>query len=352
MLVLNCGSSSLKFGVYAPEVICEGEAEEIGGGAGTFWISRGAGGRAVEQVSFADHCAALAHILEQLGDVRYEAVGHRFVHGGPSLRGHARVTPEVMAELNKAVEYAPLHMPSALAVLRGVQEKKPQLPQVVCLDTAFHRHLPAVSRTYALPEKARILGVERYGFHGLSLESIVGQLRPLPRRLVAAHLGNGSSVTAIRDGISIDTSMGLTPTGGVMMGTRCGDLDPGVLIFLLRHGFGGAEELEQLCDHDSGLLGVSGSTSDVRELVKRRATDGRAQLALAMFCYQVRKTIAGMAAALGGVDALVFAGGIGENAAEVRDEIQGGLGFLGNFAVQIVPSREDEQIARITVELA
>ena len=352
MLALNCGSSSLKFGVYAPGVICEGEAEEIGGGAGSFWMQRGSAERATEQVNFRDHSSALAHILNRLKDVSFEAVGHRMVHGGPGLREHVRVNAGVMRELEKAVEYAPLHMPSALAVLRAVQQKMPDVPQVVCLDTAFHRHLPAVSRTYALPEKVRKLGVERYGFHGLSLESIVAQLSPVPTRLVVAHLGNGSSVTAIRDGVSIDTSMGLTPTGGVMMGTRCGDLDPGVLIFLMRHGFAQAEELEEMCDHESGLLGISGVTSDVRELEKQRATNADAVLALDMFCYQVRKTMAGMAAALGGLDAVVFTGGIGEHHAEMREEIARGLGFLGAFEIKTLPAREDEQIARITVLLA
>ncbi len=230
------------------------------------------------------------------------------MHGGPRLREHKLLDAGVAKELEAAVEFAPLHMPTALSVLKAVEQKLPGMPQVICLDTAFHRHMPDVSRTYALPEKVRAMGVERYGFHGLSLESIMAQLRPVPARLVVAHLGNGASITAIREGVSIDTSMGMTPTGGVMMGTRCGDLDPGLLIYLTRHGYGKPEDLERLCDHESGLRGVSGITSDVRELVSRRKADPMADLALRMFCYQVRKTIASMAAALEGLDALVFTG--------------------------------------------
>jgi len=331
--------------------VCEGEAEEIGGQSGSFWLRRLPDAHKAENVSFGDHEAALRHALAVLGTsgyTKFDAVGHRFVHGGPHLRDHARLDAAVLDALECAVEYAPLHMPADLSVLKAVEKRLPGVPQVVCFDTAFHRHMPDVSRTYALPERVQKLGVERYGFHGLSLESIMRQLgrQPgtVPKRLVAAHLGNGASVTAIRDGISIDTSMGMTPTGGVMMGTRCGDLDPGVMIYLSRHGYGKADDMERLCDHESGLFGISGGTSDVRELVRRRKTDAQADLALRMFCYQVQKTIAAMAAALGGIDALVFTGGIGEHAAEVRDEIRRGLSFLREIDVKVLPSLEDEQI--------
>ncbi len=359
ILAINCGSSSLKFGVYACEangtrLIYEGEAEEIGQPSGSFWIRKAGEQREEARLSFADHAAALDHafsILTERAAACFDAAGHRFVHGGPRLREHTLVTAEVLKTLESAVEYAPLHLPAALATLKAVQQKLPGVPQAVCLDTAFHRKMPDVSKTYALPENVRELGVERYGFHGLSLESIVAQLQPIPERLVAAHLGNGSSITAIRNGISVDTSMGLTPTGGVMMGTRCGDLDPGLIVFLLRHGFEGSEQLEQVFDHKSGLLGVSGASSDVRELVSRRAQDSKADLALRMFCYQVRKAIAGMAAALGGLDKLVFTGGIGEHASDLREEICAGLAFLGQFATEVLPSQEDEQIAKNTAKL-
>jgi acetate kinase len=338
ILTLNCGSSSLKFGAYRRDgrevmLVAEGEIEEIG-----------------DQ----DYVAALERALGDLkekGAQNFEAVGHRFVHGGPRLREHFVLDANSQKQLEAAVEFAPLHMPPALAVLHSAKQKMPDVPQVICLDTAFHRHMPDLGRTFALPERVRQLGVERYGFHGLSLESILHQLPRIPSRLVVAHLGNGASVTAIRDGISIDTSMGLTPAGGFLMGTRPGDLDPGVLIYLLRHGFDTPDVLEQICNHESGLLGLSSATSDVRKLTASRAADPRADLALRLFTYQVRKTIAAMAAALGGVDLLVFTGGIGEHATDLLTEIVDALQFLGIGEVRVLPSREDEQIARNTVTL-
>jgi acetate kinase len=344
ILALNCGSSSLKFGAYTSdgvvaEVIYQGEAEEIG-----------------KPHSFPNHTAALLRAFDEMkqhGISDFEAVGHRFVHGGPGLREHKLLDSAVAKELEAAVEYAPLHLPASLAVLKATEEKLPGVPEAICLDTAFHRHMPEVSRTYALPEKIRKLGVERYGFHGLSLESIVAQLPALPDRLVVAHLGNGASITAILKGVSIDTSMGLTPTGGLIMGTRCGDLDPGLMVYLMRHGYAQPEQLERVFDHESGLLGISGMTSDVRSLLESREKNKQAALALEMFCYQVRKTVAGMAAALGGVDVLVFTGGIGEHASALRTEISHGLKFLSSIEldVRVLPSQEDEQIAKNTVRL-
>jgi acetate kinase len=233
-----------------------------------------------------------------------------------------------------------------------MQARSPNAAQIVCLDTAFHRTMPDVSRTLALPADIRDMGVERYGFHGLSLESILEQLSQAPPRLVIAHLGNGASLTAIRNGESIDTTMGLTPTGGIMMGTRCGDLDPGVALYLLRNGFAGSDELEALFDRRSGLLGVSGIASDVRELQRVREQNRQADLALRMFCYEVRKAIAGMAAALGGLDLLLFTGGIGEHATELRNEICSELAFFKAFETRVLPSEEDLQIARIASRLA
>jgi acetate kinase len=241
------------------------------------------------------------------------------------------------------VPFAPLHLPASIEVIEAVSRVMGNLPQVICLDTAFHKDLPDVSKTLPFSRAVRDLGVERYGFHGLSVESIVAQLERVPERLVVAHLGNGSSVTAVLQGKSVDTTMGLTPSGGVMMGTRCGDVDPGVLLYLLQRGMG-ADELETLVDHESGLKGVSGRSSDVRELKT-------GELALRMFSYQVKKAIAGMAAALGGLDLLVFTGGIGEHAAGIRDEITSGVAFLGDFEVRTLPSQEDLQIARITERL-
>ncbi len=366
ILALNCGSSSLKFGLYSAdpnnaEAICEGEAEEIGGEHARFWYQR-KGESKVEEAQgegFRDHSAALKHCLDLLTKFdtpKPDAVGHRFVHGGSHLTEHKLLDATVEKELMDAIDYAPLHLPASLAVLLAAQKALPGLPQVICLDTAFHRTMPDVSRTYALPQEVREKGVQRYGFHGLSLESIVAQMETVPRRMVIAHLGNGSSVTALQDGVSIDTSMGMTPTGGVMMGTRTGDLDPGILIYLLRNGYATAEKLENVVDHKAGLLGVSGLTSDARELSAQRHENEAANLALRMFCYQVKKTIASMAAALGGLDALVFTGGIGEHAADLRAEICRDLEFLGIGAtgstpVKVLPAEEDEQIAKNTAKL-
>ncbi len=366
ILALNCGSSSLKFGLYSAdpnkaESILEGEAEEIGREHAKFWYRRKSEPRVEEQrgEGFHNHPAALKHCLDLLTEfdtAKPDAVGHRFVHGGPHLTEHKLLDATVAKELTDAIEYAPLHLPAALAVLQAAEEALPGLPQAICFDTAFHRNMPDVSRTYALPEDVRGKGVQRYGFHGLSLESIIAQMQIIPRRMVIAHLGNGSSVTALQDGVSLDTSMGMTPTGGVIMGTRTGDLDPGVLIYLLRNGYATPEQLESLVDRKAGLLGVSGSTSDVRELSAQRHVNKAADLALRMFCYQVKKAIASMAAALGGLDCLVFTGGIGEHAADLREEICQGLDFLGigatsRTSVKVLPAEEDQQIARNTAKL-
>jgi acetate kinase len=301
-----------------------------------------------------DHAAALAQALEALDTSDITAVGHRIVHGGADVRTHQILTPGVKEKLRTAVTFAPLHLPAALSVIEAAERKLPKARQVVCLDTAFHREMPAVSRTLPLPAAVRQLGVERFGFHGLSLESILAQMDSdsVPERLVVAHLGNGSSITAIQNGRSIDTSMGLTPAGGIMMGTRSGDLDPGTIVYLMRQGYESAEKLEAVIDRESGLRGVSETSSDVRELLQARGKDARADLALKMFCYQTGKTIASMGAALGGLDVLVFTGGIGEHAMQLRDEICAGLKFLGDFQVRVLPAQEDLQIARITEEFA
>jgi acetate kinase len=358
VLTLNCGSSSLKFGLYFSDGVtasgvCEGAAEEIGHEKSRFWVKRNEE-RSEQDLHLPHHAAALAHALGALKKCAAPepaAVGHRFVHGGPQVREHQRITPAVMEQLRDAVDYAPLHLPPALSVLERMRQRLPKVTEVVCMDTAFHRTLPEVSRTYALPAGIRELGVERYGFHGLALESILAQLDPVPYKLVVAHLGNGSSITAIRGGQSIDTTMGLTPTGGVMMGTRCGDLDPGIVVYMMRHGYAAPEDLETVFDRRSGLLGVSGRTSDVRDLMKTREEDKQVNLALTMFCYQVRKAIAGMAAALGGLDTLVFTGGIGEHAHELREEICSGLEFVGGLRVMTLPAEEDLQMAKITAKL-
>ena len=365
ILALNCGSSSLKFGIYeatesTADLVAEGEAQEVGRANGTFRL-RGARGYescdVEEQRPYPDHAAAFQHAFESLRRFEFptpQAIGHRFVHGGPGIREHVKFTPKIYEQLGEAVAYAPLHIPPALSVLDAARQTLPDIPQVICLDTAFHRNMPEVSRFFALPYEMAQHGVQRYGFHGLSLESILAQLDPVPDRLVAAHLGNGASVTAIRNSMSVDTTMGLTPTGGIMMGTRCGDLDPGVMIYLLRNGYSTAEKLEHLVDKESGMLGISGTSSDVRELLRARGKNSQADLALRMFCYQARKAIAAMGAVLGGIDLLVFTGGIGEHAEGLRNEICAGLHFMGldQSRIQVRSSEEDAQICKITAGLA
>jgi acetate kinase len=236
----------------------------------------------------------------------------------------------VLATLRRAVPFAPLHLPSEIAALDAIAARAPSLPQVVCFDTTFHRTMPPVARRFPLPREVLEGGIQRYGFHGLSYEYVVDHVGAVPLgRAVVAHLGHGASLAAIRDGASVDTTMGFTPAGGVMMGTRTGDLDPGLLVHLLTDRGFDARSLDRLVTTRSGLAGVSGVSSDMRTLLDRRAHDPDAALAVEMFCYQVRKAIGALAASLGGIDTLVFTGGIGEHASIVRDEVCSQLGHLG-----------------------
>jgi acetate kinase len=334
ILALNSGSSSIKFGAYVAEASridkrLSGEIESGGG--------ESAAREAIAQIS---------KRLAGAGLPAPDAVGHRIVHGGPKLLRHCVIDDAVLRELEAAVAFAPLHAPAALAIIRLAQEHFPAAAQVACFDTAFHAGLPDVARVLPLPKELRSEGIHRYGFHGLSCESIVHQLADkLPQRLVIAHLGNGASVTAVKSGKSIDTSMGLTPTGGVIMGTRSGDLDPGVLVYLMREMNLDATMLEDLIDRRSGLLGISGVSGDMRRLHEAASSSADARLAIQMFCQSVRKQIAAMIAVLEGIDLLVFTGGIGENDAEVRAAICNGLAWAAP-AVRVLASQEDEQIAR------
>ena len=371
ILALNSGSSSLKFGFYRVD-------------------SAGAEPLLAETVATADEPDAMnrvASVLAASGLPPPDAIGHRIVHGGPALRQHCRIDAAVLRQLQAAAAFAPLHTPAALALIRFTQQHFPGVPQVACFDTHFHAGLPDVARVLPIARELQSEGIQRYGFHGLSLESIVRQLgddalhrssvhddgwhRPslrLPERMVIAHLGNGASVTALKAGQSIDTSMGLTPSGGVIMGTRSGDLDPGVLVYLLREKKLDGASLQRLVDHRSGLLGISGLSSDMRRLHESAAANPDARLAIEMFCYCVRKQVAAMMAVLGGLDMLVFTGGIGENDAQVRADICSGLAWIGlsldgsrnrsasnpvsdgasSCQVLVLPSQEDEQIARHT----
>jgi acetate kinase len=274
----------------------------------------------------------------------------------------------VLAELRNCVHFAPLHIPTALRLIAAAERSYPQLPQFACFDTAFHTTIPEVASRFALPRPLFDEGIHRYGFHGLSYESIVYQLGAgLPTRTVIAHLGNGASLAAVKDGRSVDTSMGLTPTGGIPMATRSGDLDPGVLLFLLRVKKMNADSLEHMLNRESGLMGISAGKSDMRDLESSASGgDQKAQIAIDMFCASIRKVIAAYGAVLGGLDVLVFAGGIGEHSARVRSSVCEGLSFFGisldgtsnqsnastissngsKVGVRIVQSQEDLQIAR------
>jgi len=366
VLALNAGSSSLKFGLYLVDahatcMLVSGSAETDGDHGGAL-SAKDADGKALDcdAQPVGSLRAAIDRIVELLVS-RYlpqpATIGHRIVHGGPGCRQHILIDPTVLQQLEAATIFAPLHVPPALALVRCAQERFPGIPQAACLDTAFHAAMPDVARTLPIPRELRMQGIERYGFHGLSCESIVRQLgKDLPNHLVIAHLGHGASVTAVANGRSIDTSMGLTPSGGVIMSTRCGDIDPGVVEHLVRELGYDAAHLEALIDQQSGMLGISGRSGDMRELHAAAVTSEDARLAIAMFCYSVRKQIAAMAAALGGIDMLVFTGGIGENDAAVRASICEGLGGLAirtdSVGVRVMPSQEDEQIAQHTWRLA
>jgi acetate kinase len=315
ILCLNSGSSSLKFAVYrmtedAEERVFSSAMEETGG----------------------DHAAAMGAMfaaLRRQGVTELAAAGHRLVHGGAKFRAPQPVTEELKLALKELVPFAPLHLPSQLAMITAISEHYPDLRQVACFDTAFHSGMPEVASRFALPAELWRQGIKRYGFHGLSYEYVTEKLgKDLGQRAIIAHLGNGASMVALKNGLPLDTSMGLTPAGGFMMGTRSGDLDPGVLLYLLREGYSSAG-LEDLLNYRAGLLGVSGCSSDMKALLESGAHDPAAALAVKMFCYQARKFIGAYAAVLGGLDTLVFTGGIGERAVPVRAEICEGLQFLG-----------------------
>ena len=359
ILVLNSGSSSLKFGVYyrgandeAP--LLTGSAAGIGRDNGTLHIRSSSGERLLQRdcilESQIDALAAIAAAIREHIHASPVAVGHRVVHGGPKLRTHQDITPQVMDELRSATHFAPLHIPQALSLIASAQSIFPEAKHFACFDDAFHRTIPEVSSHLPLPQRYYDAGIRRYGFHGLSYESLVHHFGDqLPERVIFAHLGNGSSLCALRDGVSIDTTMGLTPTGGIPMGTRCGDLDPGVFLYLLRTEKLDADQLEDMLNHQSGLFALSSGESDMKTLEERvRCNDPRAALALNVFAVSVRKGIGAYIALLGGVDLLVFTGGIGEHSDHIRSAATDGLEFLDLTAdkIQTVPTQEEEQIAR------
>jgi acetate kinase len=375
ILTINGGSSSIKFALYQTGETLErklhGTVDRIGM-SGTNLTANGEGCRRLDA---SDHKSAAIFLMdwleEQHGFESVRAVGHRVVHGmthtAPEL-----VTQELLEELRRISPYDPDHLPSEIELIETFRQRHPKLPQVACFDTAFHRTMPRVAKLLPIPRRYDAKGVQRYGFHGLSYAYLMEELARLGDpaatngRVILAHLGNGASLAAVRDGKSIDTSMGFTPTAGLVMSTRSGDLDPGLAPYLARTEHMTTGQFYEMVNHKSGLLGVSETSSDMRDLLAQEAHDIRAAEAVALFCYQAKKWIGSFAAALGGLDTLVFAGGIGENAPLVRARICDGLGFLGielderrnaeaaavistdagRATVRVIPTDEDLMIAR------
>jgi acetate kinase len=374
ILVINSGSSSLKFGLYTVKdgeefAILSGLADAIGTSHAKITLTDDSGQTLREEPLTATSLSSAFRLaVTWLPAAPPIAIGHRVVHGGPNLTTHQRITPDLVSELQSAQHFAPLHLPASIELIQTAQRLFPQIPQFACFDTAFHRNMPEIAARLPLPVELYHQGIRRYGFHGISYESIVYQLGDkLPSRSVIAHLGSGASLCAVLNGQSMDTTMGLTPTGGIPMATRTGDLDPGVLLFLLRDKQLSINDLEQLLNRDSGLRALSNGTSDLRDLTTAAAGgDAPAQLAIDTFSLAIAKQIAAYATVLSGLDAIIFSGGIGEHSCLIRQNVCRTLNFLGiriddraneshsptisqptsPLGIYIVPSQEDPQIAR------
>lgn len=343
ILAVNTGSSSIKFSLYesgeTEELLFSGSLTRIGLKDGTFSVTDPEG-RYIdcEKVDIADHPAACRHVFSWImkhGPGMPDAVGHRVVHGGPRHTAPEKVTPELLDSVAELVPYAPEHLPQALNAIRYATMELPGVFQVACFDTAFHSTMPPLAKLCPIPEEFRNQGVQRYGFHGLSYQYILNQLQadgdPLARkgRVILAHLGHGASMAAVLDGRSIETTMGFSPAGGLVMSTRTGDLDPGVALFLLQQGHLDSDGLRDMVNKKSGLLGVSSLSDDMRDLLDAEAENPQAHLAVELFCYSARKHIGALVAALGGLDMIVFTGGIGLHSPEIRERICSELGWLG-----------------------
>lgn len=344
LLAINGGSSSLKFGLYASEDLSEeltGHIQKIGSAEGQFDI-HGSDGQLLLSIqrTYPDNEAATRELINWLKDQsgRYPIalIGHRLVQGGEWHKGPELITAALLQSLEKLINLAPNHLPAELSTIKAFGDAFEKASQVACFDTAFHRGMPWYAQYYPISQSLREEGLIRYGFHGLSYEYIVQELVNVDnKRIIIAHLGNGCSMAATQSGKSIDTTMGLTPTGGLVMGTRSGDLDPGLLLFLLLQKKITPEDVEDMMTKHAGLEALSGGTSDVQMLLEKEAKDPMAAEALTIFCYQAKKFIGALSAALGGLDSLVFTGGIGENAPSIRRRICEGLQFLG---IQIEPA--------------
>jgi len=362
VLALNAGSSSLKFALFGggtvPVRILSGAVDRIGLPEATFSLRKIESQQTEHaRVSAPNHASCLDYLLKRLaettGAAGFRALGHRVVHGGGRYTQPQLVTPDPMEELRRITCFAPEHLPAEIALIAALSERFPNLPQVACFDTAFHRDLPRVARLLPIPRRYETAGVRRYGFHGLSYEFLMHELARIAGpetangRIILAHLGNGASLAAVRGGQCIDTSMGFTPAAGLVMGRRSGDLDPGLVAYLASTEGMTPQQFHELVDHQSGLLGVSEISSDMRELLALENTDTRAAEAVTLFCYQAKKWIGSFAAALGGLDTLVFSGGIGENCPSIRARICEGLGFLG---IELSEARNAENAALISAD--
>ncbi len=365
VLSLNGGSSSIKFALYdAGETLQRrlgGQIDRIGQGHARLSFEHVAGHRSgTLDISATDHRSAVASLMDWLAGPDgtgsetalsgLAAVGHRIVHGMSHFEPET-ITEPLLEELRRIQPYDPDHLPGEIALIEAFRQRLPALPQVACFDTAFHRSMPRVARLLPIPRKFDAKGVQRYGFHGLSYAFLTEELERVAGRaaahgrVVLAHLGSGASMAAVHHGLSIDTSMGFTPSAGLPMGTRSGDLDPGLVSYLARTEHMSGSQFDDMVHHASGLLGVSETSADMRDLLTREGTDVRAAEAVALFCYQAKKCIGAYAAALGGLDTLVFSGGIGEHAAEVRARACEGLGFLG---LEIDAARNAEHAAVVS----
>ena len=386
ILVINGGSSTLKFALFrigtAPVRELSGSIDRIGSPEATLrWTPEGVGIIGPQLVDAPNHAACSEVLLTCLTDRLIHrplvAIGHRVVHGGPCYRAPQPLTPAVMAELQRLSAYDPEHLPGEIELMKGFAHRYPHLPQVACFDTTFHRDMPRVARLLAIPRRYEKLGLHRYGFHGLSYAFLMRELGRIGTpgevngRVILAHLGNGASMAAVQNGKAVDTTMGFTPTSGLPMSRRSGDLDPGLVSYLARTEGMTVDQFHRMINTESGLLGVSETSSDMRDLLKEERNDVRAAEAVALFCYHVKKAIGSLAATLGGLDTLVFSAGIGEHSPIVRARICEGLEFLGividsarneagegviskesgKVTVRVIHTDEESEIARSVVEM-
>lgn len=361
VLTLNAGSSSVKWALFragsSPVRLAAGKLERIGLPDGILTVTDAATGQSDRRTTqVADHAAAVQVLIEQLAQsgkgLSMQAIGHRVVHGGSRYAAPVVVSSEVLEELHRLSPYDPEHLPAEITLIEAFGTQYPQVPQVACFDTGFHQQLPRVARVLAIPRRYEKLGVRRYGFHGLSYAYLMEELKRVAGsdvargRVILAHLGNGASMAAVRDGKSLDTTMGFTPASGLPMSTRSGDLDPGLFSYLSRTEGMTAEQFQDMVNARSGLLGLSEISPDMRDLLEQEGRDARAAEAVALFCYQGKKWIGAYAAALGGLDQLLFSGGIGEHAPAVRARMCEGLEFLG---IRLDQGRNEADAAVISI---